>query len=103
MKNVPMKNISQIVALNAGKETISALSEGTTLSVKGIKTRELAIEIDGREVKIFNTDEELNFDDSLVFNRFPTNSHFCGILLEYLNHKGVEILNKQSQLVGIDF
>lgn len=91
-----MKSPKKIIALNAGKETLEAMNENSPLPTIGLSSRNLAIEVNGEDILVHEPEGLVNITDCIVFNRFPTNSHFSGILLEYLEHTGATLLNKAS-------
>ena len=91
-----MKNYSRIIAINGGAKTKAAMQLGSKIPVEGVRSRNLVIEVLKNDISFYNFGQEYNFDDALAFNRYPTDTHFCGILLEYLNFKGHPLLNKSS-------
>jgi RimK family alpha-L-glutamate ligase len=85
----------QILALNGGHETELALQIVSPKN-RSIKSSSLSIEIAPSQIIIYEGAEELTFENSIVFNRYPVDSQFCGILLEHLTQNNVEILNPAS-------
>lgn len=84
----------KLILLNGGKYTQKSLETGlSTWVVERYRANEIVIMTSFQEVKFYYQNQEIDFNQSVLYNRFSRHNQFVGLVYEYFQNINQPVIN----------